>query len=1283
MGQISVFDTVSNNTEVIHRNGKLKNIFAEIDLKNSIVLKAGERLNGEYEVQENDVLYVRKVPHSTTVIAVIAIVSAVVAIGVGVGSAIYANEKSKQAQEEMEKAQRDAKNLAERVSNLPFIRGAKNKNALGNNVQFVMGSVFNTPYNITGGFYSLEDTDGVKSYYNASFSCGYSAQRINKVIIGNEPIITKTNINGVNNFDQTSLYYNPNNKIEVRQSGEALTLNNCNQKVVATYSGAELKHNYGEEAEPIIVQAAENAQKIQVCIQFSCLRQYNSEDETWEARTAIVRPYWSNNGGQTWTQFYFDGMSNNELSKNVNHTIRYCATKTFTAEESFGKQISIKVVKETPMAESGSQENCSLLWYQTFCYDAEKSTSSGLVACTPLEEHLLNKTTRVAYRIEASENTNDILDELHCFCEGLARTWSNNTWSVGKSPTRNPASWLLEILTSNVHSPSHYTDSEINLASFGALYDYCENMGFHTDGIITADMTKQDILTKILQTVNADIIINKSNQLEVVIDKEEDTPIALLNDENIKSITYAKDLNRKMTGTKVTYVNRTNEAWAVDTFYSMLDGGSYDYTTDKVNALSLDWVTEYEHAYKVAQRKLREQQLMPYTIKASVGLDGDYYPLFSLMKVAIPELKQSLRSSVISGLVKDDGVITDIIIADQVEFASGYYYGVTIQATSQYGVKLHNCRVTGTGKTRTLHLLDPITDDYNAPVISNHLSFGYVEAGGFSKVAQLMKIYGVEPDGNDGYNLTLKTYNPEVYQFGTIPAYKSNITKPQKPNSSVTIDDINKLRQDMNVLQKDLIDAYQLLSMPLVVDADVKQAILEIDEEGKTATTTTVTVNVWCRQGDEERPFIFGNLILPEGWNYTISGKTITFTIGEGVRVRSGQFAIPIVYRPAVNYNPYVDENGDAYVDESGNEYMEVVFAETISQYNVYFTYMGIGNGVYLQNISHLSDIPETANLNDYFTWAGTDHTQSSLSIEGEFKQGRTYKYVGTNKAWSWEVDEDAIHNQTALSNVLGLANADLRNNNSTVYEFLDHLTANTTYTDMLVANQAFINQIAAHIITADFAKVSDIEAGNITVPAGAVRVGSSTLVEDGKISTNLLKVEDGFFNNISMTGTLKNGDFEDTGTKGTYIYYDSNLRRSAIKTDMLYVTDLLGRRHSEDGDFPYVKINCFTTALHLSSFSMTKRVLTPDYPSFDVANFYSMEMGDSFVFTVGKIVYESKSDEYFTVIKIIGGEASANLLQIIVYTNELEHRLIQFNATDNYRLYSSYDEVERIEFLY
>ena len=67
-----------------------------------------------------------------------------------------------------------------------------------------------------------------------------------------------------------------------------------------------------------------------------------------------------------------------EYLKNTNKTIRYVATKNFTASESYGKNISIKVVKETAKAQSGTQEDCCLLWYQTFQYDAEKSSSNSL-----------------------------------------------------------------------------------------------------------------------------------------------------------------------------------------------------------------------------------------------------------------------------------------------------------------------------------------------------------------------------------------------------------------------------------------------------------------------------------------------------------------------------------------------------------------------------------------------------------------------------------------------------------------------------------------------------------------------------------------------------------------------------------------------------------------------------------------------------------------------------------------------------------------------------------------
>ena len=326
MGLINIYDTVSNDTTAIRANGRLKNILPEIDFNHSLILKAGEKLSGDYEVQPEDVIYIRKIPGSSAVMAGIAIAFAVIAVGVGVGSAIYAKRASDEAKAEMEKAQRNAENMAAAVQQLPFIRGAKNRKALGEVVQFIMGSVYNTPYNVTDGFYTIDGADGINSYYNAVFSAGYGNQKITQFLLGNENIAHNDNgISGIQPFDSNSLYYDSSNSnmVEVRQPGDTLTIANGNQKVSATYAASELKHEFGQDAEPVIVQAAENAMKIQVCIQFSCLRQYNSEAETWQERTAIVRPYWSNDGGTTWTEFFFAGTTSNTFVKNSNRNIRF------------------------------------------------------------------------------------------------------------------------------------------------------------------------------------------------------------------------------------------------------------------------------------------------------------------------------------------------------------------------------------------------------------------------------------------------------------------------------------------------------------------------------------------------------------------------------------------------------------------------------------------------------------------------------------------------------------------------------------------------------------------------------------------------------------------------------------------------------------------------------------------------------------------------------------------------------------------------------------------------
>ena len=1160
MGRISVYDTLTAEHTNYNANGKLKDIFPEINFKHSLVLKAGNRIDENYEVQPDDVLYVRKVPGAVTTIAIVAVAVAVVAVGVGVGAAVYANKKSEEARKEMEKAQRNAQNQAQQAQQLPFIRGAKNKNALGNPVQFVMGSVYNTPYNLTNGFYSIDGTDGVNSYYNAVFSAGYGAQKVTDILIGNETLVSdQSGISGEVDFD-SQVY---EGRAEVRQPGQDMTLTNCNYKVSSTYSGAELKHDYGQDAVPVTVQAASNAYKIQVCIAFSCLRSYDSENEVWTERTAVVRPYWSNDGGQSWNEFTFEGSTNNTFTKNSNKTIRFVATKNFTAQESYGKDILIKVVKETPKAESGTQEDCSLLWYQTFCYDAALSSANTLEPCYVVEDQFKDKITRVAYRIIANDSTENMLDELHILSQGLARTWSNNAWSQTKTPTRNIADWILEVLTTDIHEPSKFDDDEIYLPSFGALHDYCATNEFYCDGIVSESIKKKDLIEKLLTICNSTLIINADGLLEVCIDKEETNPVALLNSENIISMTWSKSLARKLDGKKVTFTNR--DSWTVDTFYSMLDGGSYDYATDQVDSLALEYVTTYNHAYKLAQRKLREIQLMPQTMEVDVGSEGDFYPLYSTVLMQLPQLLQGLRSSVIKHVYYNtSNQITKIDISDAVDFVSGSRYGVVIQAMNDYGFKLISAEVTGTGQTRTLTFSAPLTPDQSliVPTLGNHLSFGLLDSDhGFTKVTHTMKIYGIKPNGKSGYVLTLRNYDPDVYSYGgPIPAYKSNVTRPQEGNRGVNVNDITRLRQDMNVLQEDLINAYKLLEMPIAVNADVTSVVVETDELGNVVTAQTVETQITVQQGWEERAFSIGTINVPSGWTYEVVGGKVVFHIAEGAIVRSGQFAIPVIYTPVVAYEQYEDENGNTYVDENDANYMNLESASTQYTYNIWFSYFGLTQGIYLGMISSLANIPNSANLNDYFVWSGAN-AESTLSSEGVFKQAKVYKYIGPNKAWKWEPDNDVGHSTFVLPDVLGIAGADLEHNNSYAWEYLDHLTSNSIYADMLVANQAFIELVTAGVINAGslitVGEVNDKIAAEDLLAQGYASDAQSaasnyasglltdyinatgitrdyTVIQNGKIVTGLIDVQTLLAQNITLAaaGYIKSANYnEQSGT--------------------------------------------------------------------------------------------------------------------------------------------------------
>ena len=411
---------------------------------------------------------------------------------------------------------------------------------------------------------------------------------------------------------------------------------------------------------------------------------------------------------------------------------------------------------------------------------------------------------------------------------------------------------------------------------------------------------------------------------------------------------------------------------------------------------------------------------------------------------------------------------------------------------------------------------------------------------------------------DNSYNYTLES----ISEYTPVETYISNqFVNSNKDDGETIRDTLNDLNTKVDNIKTDT----------TMCTADNLSAFLTTDESNKTVTETTIETTITLRQSDIDLPFSIGSMSLPEGWNYRIVGKKIIFTVGSGITIKSGKFAIPVQYRVPVSQNEYVDENGNPYVDEAGNKYIEQIMSQSYTQWTLYFQYYASNGGIYLGLITSVSSIP-SANYGDYFTWGGNNNTPSPLSIDGKFMQGVVYKFVGNKQSYQWTRDEDIGHNQKASSDIYGIANADLKNNNSIAWEYLDHLTANTIYVDLLVANSAFIDRLQTNLVSAGMittgqlsessanAKIqatkdtlsslglSATESGGVVIADGYINAkyinveglavtsakqlqdsatGTNyTVITGGKIVTDLIDVNaiksvTGFFDNITVTGNL------------------------------------------------------------------------------------------------------------------------------------------------------------------
>ena len=802
MALLHVYNGI-NSKKTYEISGRLGDNDVGIDWKNSVLLKSGYRINSDYVVKSDDIIFARLAPSAATTVSTVLAVTAIVAVvagGVAVGVTMYNQQQElKKLEQEQQKAKATSKAAASGTGKLPFIRGARNQIATGHTIPYAIGESLMTPYMLVSPHYTIAGERGDKQYYNCVLQVAYSNILIKKLKMGETVIKDFSSSTGPQSGSfswDDGVYYDANNKIEIRQSGN-FSDSEFNKKIKLTEINKEIPHDHASdnatENERIenewqqgVVQELPNcAMSVQLLIMFDGLQNYNTESGTWEKRSVTLQPQWTNVNNPTendWNNFTNGFLQqstyNNTFNYNTNQQMRFTATQSFSAAQAYGKNIKIRLRRTTPKTTGTAKENVYLVAVQTTCYSETASTSTLLVASPLLDATTRDKCCRIGIRVAANANTDGMLDAFSVVESACARTWTGSAWTQARVPTRNLAAWALEILTNSIHSASRYNDSELDLASFGAWYDYCETEGFYADGVITQSTRKKDVLDRLCLNGNAALVYNNiSGKMEVVIDNGRDYSVALLNSENIIGISTTKQFKRKIDGKKVTYINAAAD-YDIDSVIFMRDGGSYDPSSDKLTETALEFVTSYEHAYKIAWRQMAEELAQPRIITVRAGRESAYYPIYSRVELQHKSLKIGLAHGIIKTLVWNNSYLSKIILDGSVTFPTGQNCGVLINCVSSAGHGILALKVSGTGKTNELTVTTTLRNNANLiPSAGNLLSFGVLDSDGeFSTVTSSMKITNAE-ETDDGYTLTLVDYNPDIYEYGTLPEYKSNITK--------------------------------------------------------------------------------------------------------------------------------------------------------------------------------------------------------------------------------------------------------------------------------------------------------------------------------------------------------------------------------------------------------------------------------------------------------------------------------------------------------------------------
>jgi len=839
----NLIKSLKNNAELvdIEAGRSARRNFPGVNFENAVLIINGKIAEPDTIIKDDDVVTLREIPGDLRETP-----WWVATFFVPFGFLIQPYQINKDAKEKAAEAERELEKIKKLtnspgIDNRPFLRGATNQLATGKSQPYFCGRNFLTPYLFSKPYYKISGTYGdTQEVYNI-LEGGFKDIVFSKLGIGDTVIKTFSGSTPQNGVYSISEGLFANGQIEIRQDGNAFsTLTPLNNKINSNVVNREIPANYKVQSgddEYLVITLDSNALDIEVCINFPYgLYKYNDDNDK-EAGTATITPQYSLDGGLTWGTFTFNRGSN-IFTLNTTKSLRYVASHTFTyanyqtLARNGQSNILLRVTRDVEENDK-LRADCYVYFYQSKIYDPLKSSSpagvlndsgaAGLVPCLNVEARERVFSCVIGMKLVATANNESKMSQINFVATSTARTWNGSAWSEGKSPTRNPAAIALEILTSDVHPASRYADSEIDLDSFGAFYEYCANNDLYFDDIIAQGQKKDTELQKIADACGVAFYKDIYGRRSVAIDQAQENAIAVYNPQNIISLTNKKTFSRRVDALRVKFIDSTNDIYKENSYtVTRLENGQ-PVTIDEnsiIKEIDAPGITRQSQIVKYARRLMAIDELRPVTTSLKIGAEGVYFTPYAKIEIQDPSINRDAQDTIIESVTYQYGLLKKITLKQTVTFTDPLkLYGIVINTVNANGAAPLALRVDGTGTTRELEVLDTYAaSETIQPEAGNIASFGELdEDGEFSKIAREYIITRVaRTDG--GFNLDLQEYNEAIYDPGTIPAYKSLVNNTPVPSAGT--------------IPPDAVTHDELDAAIVAVDTDAVQAAVDTIQNG-------------------------------------------------------------------------------------------------------------------------------------------------------------------------------------------------------------------------------------------------------------------------------------------------------------------------------------------------------------------------------------------------------------------------------------------------------------------